>query len=106
MLLLGRRIPRGRRVLEQKHYFVLHAPRQSGKTTILRGLATELTAEGRYAAAWVSAEQGQAFSDIGAAEAAILGSWAGAAELLPAELQPPPWPAAAPGDRVRAALGA
>ena len=72
----GRRVPRIRRVIDQKHYFVLHAPRQSGKTTILRGLAAELTAEGRYAAAWVSVEQGQPFDDIGEAEAAILGSWA------------------------------
>jgi hypothetical protein len=102
----ARRIPQVRRVIDQKHYFVLHAPRQSGKTTIVRGLAAELTAEGRYAAAWVSAEQGQPFADIGAAEAAILGSWARAAQVLPTELQPPPWPAAAPGDRVQAALAA
>lgn len=76
MLPRGRRIPRVRRVIDQKQYFVLRAPRQAGKTTILRGLAAELMAEGRYAAAWVSAEQGQAFDDIGAAEVAILGSWA------------------------------
>src|SRR5215510_12099807 len=100
----GRRLPLVRRVIDQKHYFVLHAPRQSGKTTILRGLAAELTAEGRYAAAWVSAEQGQPFDDIGEAESAILGSWARAAQLLPTELRPPAWPAAAPGDRVQAAL--
>jgi hypothetical protein len=102
----ARRVPQVRRVIDQKHYFVLHAPRQSGKTTIVHGLAAELTAEGRYAAAWVSAEQGQPFDDIGAAEAAILGSWARAAQVLPAELRPPPWPEAAPGDRVQAALAA
>jgi type II secretory pathway predicted ATPase ExeA len=106
MLPPGRRLPQVRGLIDQMHYFVLHAPRQSGKTTILRGLADELTAEGRYAAAWVSAEQGQAFDDIGAAEAAMLGSWAGAAEVLPAELRPPPWPTAEPGDRVRSALAA
>jgi len=102
----GCRVPLVRRVIDQKHCFVLHAPRQSGKTTILRGLAAELTAEGRYAAAWVSAEQGQPFDDIGEAESAILGSWARAAQLLPTELRPPAWPAAAPGDRVQAALEA
>jgi type II secretory pathway predicted ATPase ExeA len=102
----GRRLPLVRRIIDQKHYFVLHAPRQSGKTTILRGLAAELTTEGRYAAAWVSVEQGQAFENIGEAEAAILGSWARAAQLLPTELRPPAWPIAAPGDRVQAALGA
>lgn len=106
MLPPERRVTRVRGIIEQQHDFVLHAPRQSGKTTILRGLAAELTAEGRYAAAWVSVEQGQAFTDIGGAEAAILGSWAAVAKVLPAELRPPPWPEAAPGDRVRAALEA
>src|SRR5262245_36896013 len=102
----GRRIPQVRGLVERMSYFVLHAPRQTGKTTSLLGLAAELTAEGRYAAVWVSAEQGQAFDDVGAAEAAMLSGWTGAANLLPAELRPSPWPAAEPGDRVRAALGA
>jgi hypothetical protein len=106
MLPPGRRLPQVRGLIDQMSYFVLHAPRQSGKTTILLGLAGELTVEGRYAVVWVSAEQGQAFDDIGAAEGAMLGSWAAAAKLLPAELRPPPWPAAEPGDRVRAALEA
>jgi type II secretory pathway predicted ATPase ExeA len=106
MLPPARRIPQVRGVIDQMQYFVLHAPRQSGKTTILQGLADELTAAGRYAAVWVSAEQGQAFSDIGAAEAAMLSSWVGAAKVLPAELRPRPWPAAEPGDRLHAALGA
>jgi type II secretory pathway predicted ATPase ExeA len=106
MLPPGRRIPQVRGIIDQMQYFVLHAPRQTGKTTILRGLADELTEERRYAAVWVSAEQGQAFGDVGAAEAAILSSWAAVAKVLPAELRPPAWPAAEPGDRVRAALGA
>jgi hypothetical protein len=38
----------------------------------------------------VSAEQGQAFDDIGAAELAVLGSWALDAESLPVEMRPPP----------------
>jgi molybdopterin-guanine dinucleotide biosynthesis protein len=37
---------------------VLHAPRQTGKTTAMLALAQELTASGRYAAALVSAEGG------------------------------------------------
>jgi len=106
MLPPERRIPEVRGLIDRMHYFTIHAPRQSGKTTALQTLATRLTEEGRYAAAWVSAEQGQAFDDIGAAEAALLGSWAGAAKLLPVELRPPPWPAAEPGDRIRAALAA
>lgn len=106
MLPPARRIPQVRGIIDQMQYFVLHAPRQTGKTTILRGLADELTEEGRYAAVWVSAEQGPAFGDVGAAEAAMLSSWAAVAKVLPAELRPPSWPAAEPGDRVRAALGA
>ncbi|MCC6553197.1 MAG: hypothetical protein IT372_09280 [Polyangiaceae bacterium] len=41
----------------------IDAPRQTGKTTALLTLAAELTAEGRYAAALVSAEQGAPFGD-------------------------------------------
>jgi len=36
MLPPARRIPRVRGVIDQIQYFVLHAPRQTGKTTILR----------------------------------------------------------------------
>jgi hypothetical protein len=104
MLPPERRIPEVRGLVERMHYFVIHAPRQSGKTTALQTLATQLTEEGHFAAAWVSVEQGQAFDDIGSAETAVLGSWTWAAERLPPELRPPPWPAAGPGDRIRAAL--
>jgi hypothetical protein len=100
------RLPEVRGLVEQELYFVLHAPRQVGKTTTLLTLAQELTAEGRHAAVLLSMEQGAPFSsDPGAAELAVLGSWRGAAQAwLPAELQPPPWPDAAPGDRIGAAL--
>jgi hypothetical protein len=100
------RLPEVRGLVEQELYFVLHAPRQVGKTTTLLTLAQELTAEGRHAAVLLSMEQGAPFSsDPGAAELAVLGSWRGAAQAwLPAELQPPPWPDAAPGDRIAAVL--
>jgi hypothetical protein len=100
------RLPGVRKLIEQKQYLVLHAPRQVGKTTTLLSLAQELTAEGRYAAVLLSMEQGAPFSDDpGAAELAMLGSWRGSAEAwLPAELRSPPWPDAAPGDRLGAAL--
>ncbi|HEX3473699.1 MAG TPA: hypothetical protein VHT91_01595 [Kofleriaceae bacterium] len=57
MLPPARRVPQLPGLIDQMQYFVLHAPRQTGKTTILQGLADELTAAGRYAAVWVSAEQ-------------------------------------------------
>lgn len=100
------RLPGVRRLIDQKLYFVLHAPRQVGKTTTLLSLAQDLNAEGRYIAVLLSMEQGAPFSDdLGAAELAVLGSWRGSVEAwLPPELQPPAWPEAAPGDRLGAAL--
>jgi hypothetical protein len=102
------RLPNVRMLIHQKLYFVLHAPRQVGKTTAMMALARELTAKGRYAAVLLSMEQGAPFSgDPGAAELAVLGSWRRlAAAWLPPELQPPPWPEAAPGERIAAALTA
>lgn len=100
------RLPELRRLIDQKLYFVIHAPRQIGKTTTMMQLAQELTDEGRYTALLISAEVGSAFaSDPGAAELAMIGTWRSDAEIwLPADLQPPPWPAAAPGERVASVL--
>ncbi len=108
MLPAMRRLPEVRRLIEQESYFVVHAPRQVGKTTALLSLAQELTAEGRYVAVLVSMEVGAAFpSDIGASEAAMLHSWRSAARAqLPAEHVPPPFPAAPPGSAISAALEA
>jgi hypothetical protein len=102
------RLPEVRGLVEHELYFVLHAPRQVGKTTTLLTLAQELTAEGRHTAVLLSMEQGAPFSsDPGAAELAVLGAWRQFARAwLPAELQPPPWPEAPPGNRIAAALTA
>lgn len=103
-----RRLPEVRELIDRQSYFVLHAPRQTGKTTALLALARELTAEGRYAAAVVSTEAGAPFGDDpGAAEGAILSAFrARIRAQLPPELQPPPWPSAEPGSRVLVALTA
>ncbi len=108
MLPPERRLPEVRRLVAQQLYFVLHAPRQVGKTTALRTLAESLTREGGHAAALVSMEAGAAFpDDIGAAESAVLDGWRRTAEAqLPPELTPPPWPDASPGARVGGALAA
>jgi DNA polymerase III delta prime subunit len=58
MLPATARLPDVLRLIAQQSYFVLHAPRQTGKTTAMLALAQELTASGRYAAALVSAEGG------------------------------------------------
>lgn len=76
MLPALRRIPQVRDLVDHKAYFVVHAPRQVGKTTTLMSLAAELTREGRDTALLVSMEVGAPFhSDPGAAELAVLGSW-------------------------------
>lgn len=102
------RIPQLDRLIAQQGYFVVHAPRQTGKTTAMLALAQQLTASSQYVALMVSAEVGAVFSqDLGAAELALLGSWRDRAENhLPNELYPPDWPEAAPGQRIQASLRA
>ncbi|WP_261562371.1 ATP-binding protein [Frankia tisae] len=95
-------------LVDQEGYFVVHAPRQTGKTTTLRALADELTASGRYAALLLSCETGRAWDDdVGAASRAILARIRTAAEnTLPADLLPPAWPQAPDGALLAAALTA
>ncbi|HWQ31634.1 MAG TPA: ATP-binding protein [Blastocatellia bacterium] len=102
------RLPGVRRLIDAQAYFVIHAPRQIGKTTAMLQLARELTTEGRYTALMVSVEVGAAFNtDPGAAELAILGSWQTDARFwLPKELHPPAFPEAEPGQRILRALSA
>ena len=70
------RLPNLERLIEQQNYFVIHAPRQTGKSTAMMALAERLTQDGKFLAVLVSAEVGAPFSDeIGRAELAILGSW-------------------------------
>lgn len=96
------------RLLAQKSYFVLHAPRQTGKTTAMLELARQLTAAGEYIAVLVSMEIGAGFrDDIGAAEQAILGAWRNAIRFqLPKNYHPPVWQTDAPaGQRISEFLG-
>jgi AAA domain len=102
------RLPNLSRFFEQRSYFVIHAPRQTGKTTAILALAKELTEDRNYAAVVVSVEVGNAFGhDIASAEAAILDTWRDTiAVRLPADLQPPLWGNGAPGQRIRSSLQA
>ncbi len=102
------RLPDLEELIQQRSYFVVHAPRQTGKTTAMLALAKQLTQSGRYAAILVSAEVGSAFNNnVGAAELAILGTWRDTiADLLPKDLQPPVWGTEEPGRRIRASLRA
>ncbi|MFM6182408.1 MAG: AAA family ATPase, partial [Dolichospermum sp.] len=96
------RLPDLSMLIEQKSYFVLHAPRQTGKTTAMLSLAKQLTDTGNYAAVMVSVEVGSAFNhDPDAAELAILGIWRNTIEdSLPTELQPQTWVYNVPGQRI------
>ena len=102
------RLPEARELIERGKYFVLHAPRQSGKTTVLRALAKALTAEGTYAALHFSCETAEpAQDDYAAAQRAVLGSLRDAADdHLPPDLRPPSFPDVDDGRLLTAALRA
>jgi len=108
MLPASARLPEMRGLIDQKLYFVLHAARQTGKTTAMMALARELTAEGRYAAVVLSVQTAAVFShDIDTAERLLLSRWRDVAEdELPQELRPPRWRKAETGQRIGAALRA
>ncbi len=91
------------RLIDRERYFVIHAPRQVGKTTAFSALARRLTAEGRYAALLTSCEVGQSTAeDIEGSVDAVLVLLRQNAELcLPQELRPP---AADPSIAARARL--
>ncbi|MEI6063451.1 MAG: ATP-binding protein [Pseudanabaena sp. ELA748] len=108
MLPASDRLPELVNLIDQRNYFVIHAPRQTGKTTAMMALAQELTASGKYNAVMVSAEVGSAFPDQPEiAEKAILGAWYKNARFwLPKELHPPSASEAESGQRINATLTA
>ena len=91
MLPAERRVTDLRRLIEQELYFVVHAPRQVGKTTSLGALAESLTAEGHYAALLTSCEMGQKLTSdfAGSMEAVLAELDIRACRHLPQELRPP-----------------
>lgn len=100
------RLPDARGLIDEAQYFVVHAPRQTGKTTTLGALAQDVTADGRQVALLFSCERAQVTGDdYGAAGRSILTAITEEAidRRLPAELMPPsPWPDA-PADSVLSA---
>ncbi|GBU21992.1 hypothetical protein R80B4_01894 [Fibrobacteres bacterium R8-0-B4] len=50
-------------LIHQKHYFVIHAARQSGKTTLLKQLARDINAEGEYHALYCNLEAVQEWTE-------------------------------------------
>jgi DNA polymerase III delta prime subunit len=109
MLPAAERLPEAPGLVEKGQYFVVHAPRQTGKTTTLIALCEELNASGRFAALHFSCEGGEAVGDdLGEAQRYVLASIRlRAARLLPAPLRPPePWPEATDSALLQTALSA
>ena len=84
------RLRGARDLIAQRAYFVVHAPRQTGKTTSLRALCRNLTSEGDHAALHFSCEGGQAYpDDPAAAERIVWNNFVLEAQAqLPVELRP------------------
>jgi AAA-like domain len=62
-------------LIDQSRYFVLHAPRQTGKTTSLYAMMRHYNAGSKYRALYVNIEAGQAFrEDVQKAMASICGN--------------------------------
>jgi hypothetical protein len=62
-------------LIAAKKFFVLHAPRQTGKTSTLLAMQDALNHSGDYTALYFNVESGQsARGDVAAAMPAILGS--------------------------------
>jgi hypothetical protein len=100
------RLPKIAKLIDRESYFVIHAPRQIGKTTAMLSLAEQLTASEKYVAALVSAEAAQAYGrDIEGAELALLNAWQTALRYwLPEEFRPPDWSQLMIGSRISQAL--
>ncbi|MGK5092172.1 ATP-binding protein [Deltaproteobacteria bacterium TL4] len=77
-------------LIEDQKYFIMHAPRQTGKTTLMMQLAEQINKEGQYVALYVNVEAGQAyFDDVAAVNKSILGEFQTKIMFyLPPEYQP------------------
>ena len=68
------RLPAARSLVDEGHYFILHAARQSGKTTLLRALTREVNADGRFHALYCSLEAAQKIDSLETGIAAVVAS--------------------------------
>ncbi len=69
-------------LINQEKYFILHAPRQSGKTSCMLALRDYLNREGNYTAFYMNVETGQtARSDVGRGMKAIISEFAFQSDL-------------------------
>ena len=92
------RLPDLEALVEGELYFVLHAARQTGKTTAMRAFAARMRARG-YVAVWATLEECQGITEIAGAEPLWLRAIARAAGYeLPPDRLPPDLAAALAGD--------
>ncbi len=87
---MARLPPDTENLVHDSYYFVLHAPRQSGKTTCVKALADKLRADGRYAVLFVSAEATRTTTTEAAAIARIVKLLELASDQLTPDEAPPP----------------
>jgi hypothetical protein len=92
------RLPDLLELVEGEHYFVVHAPRQTGKTTAIRAFAARLRALG-YAAVWASLESSQGAASVGGAEDRWIHALIDRAQGLEPPDRPPADTGAAPEGR-------
>ena len=67
MLPATERLPEVRSLISRRQYFVIHAPRQCGKTTALKQFTRDLNKSGEYVALYCSLEALQNVTDVGEA---------------------------------------
>ncbi len=79
-------------LIEEKRYFVLHAPRQTGKTTCLLALMHHLNTQGKYRALYVNIEGAQAArGDVNRGVAAICSAFTRSAHMYLNDEKPRAW---------------
>lgn len=104
------RLPGARYIIDMDEYFVIHAPRQTGKTTMLRALARDVNAEGERLAFTFSCEEASVFGDdldrtMETLTDRIIDR-AHSLRLPPEQMPPSPWPSGSAGGRLRKGLEA
>jgi len=81
-----------RRLIAEERYFVLHAPRQTGKTSCLLALMERLNAEKSYTTLYVNLEPGQsARGDVQAGMRTVIGALARNARRYLDDRRPEGW---------------
>lgn len=78
-------------LIEKEQYFLIHAPRQTGKTTLLHALAHRINKEGKYIGCVMSVEQAgvPGFTEAMANERMVNALYTLSDRFLPASERPP-----------------